>query len=47
MKVKRVTVKLDERLHQQLRCISAEDGTTLQDMFVEAIETRYSKRLVK
>lgn len=45
MKEKRVTVKVNEKLHKELRCISAEDDITLQDMFVEAIKSRYSKRI--
>lgn len=47
MDVKRVTLRLDGDLHKALRLISVEDNTSLQDMFVQAIEEKYKDRINK
>lgn len=47
MNIKRVSIRLDEELHAALKHIAVEDSTTLQDMFIEAIEEKYLNRILE
>ncbi len=47
METRRVTIRLNEDLHTALKYIAIEDKTTLQDMFVKAMEEKYSNRILE
>lgn len=47
MSIKRISIRIDEELHKALKIISIEDSTTLQDMFVEAVEEKYLNRILE
>ena len=47
MTIRRVTIRLEDDLHNALKYIALEDSTSLQDMFVTAIEEKYSNRIIE
>ena len=47
MNIKRLSIRIEEDLHKALKHISVEDDTTLQDMFIQAIEDKYSTRILE
>ena len=47
MDIKRVSIRLDGDLHTALKYIAIEDNTSLQDMFVNAIEEKYTNRIIE
>lgn len=38
LQVKRVTVQLDDDLHKQLKVLSAQSETSMNDLFVDALK---------
>ncbi len=44
---KRLSIRVDDELHKALRYIALEDETSLQAMFVEAIEGKYLIRILE
>lgn len=47
MDIKRVSIRVEEDLHKSLKHIAVEDNTTLQDMFIKAVEEKYSNRILE
>ena len=47
MDIKRITIRLNDDLHTALKHIAIEDKTSLQDMFVKAIEEKYTNRILE
>ena len=47
MSIKRVSVRVDEDLHEALKYIALEDKTSLQEMFINAIEEKYMTRILE
>lgn len=47
MNIKRVSIRVEEELHQALKYIALEDNTTLQDIFIQAVEDKYSTRILE
>lgn len=47
MSSKRISVTLDNDLHLALKYIAIEDETSLQQMFVKAIEDKYIDRILE
>ena len=47
MSFKRISVRLDNDLHLALKYIALEDQTSLQEMFVKAIEDKYIDRILE
>ena len=45
--IKRITIRLNDDLHAALKHIAIEDKTSLQDMFVKAIEEKYTNRILE
>ena len=45
--IKRITIRLNDDLHTALKHIAIEDKTSLQDMFVKAIEEKYTNRILE
>lgn len=45
--MKRISIRLDERKHNILKFIGLEDGLTMQDMFLNAVEEKYSTRIIE
>lgn len=45
--MKRISIRLDERKHNILKFIGLEDGLTMQDMFLNAVDEKYSARIIK
>lgn len=45
--IKRVPIRIDEKLHKILKFIAVEDNLTMQDMFLSAVDEKYSARIIK
>lgn len=45
MSIKKMTLRIEEDTHYALKFIALEDDISLQKMFMEAVEEKYSDRI--
>lgn len=45
MSIKKMTLRIEEDTHYALKFIALEEDTSLQKMFMEAVEEKYSDRI--